>query len=90
MSIGGKHLWRSTYVVHLRNCLDVTDNLPAGSRVKTTCGFIKEEDPGTSDELAGNTESPLLATTDSFVQGSSYYRICLVAQAKRVKQTLDT
>lgn len=79
-----------TYVVLLRNALDERYYLPAGGGIKTTSRFIQEQQLRACDQLAGNTNSPLLTPTDPLPNRSPNERIALVTESECIEQAIYT
>lgn len=81
---------RKTYIIPLCNLFDICNNLIARSRVKATCGLVEEEDFGRSDQLAGNTDPSLLASTNALADWRAYEGVLLPSQAEGVDERVDS
>ena len=72
----------STHPVLLYDFLEILDDFEAGGRIQAARRLIQEEDLGCCDELACDTQSPLLTSTDTLPYGSANEGIGLVPQSE--------
>ena len=80
----------NTNVIPLGYFLYKGDNLETSCRVKTACGLIQEKNLGSSNELACNTDSTFLSTTDTLPDRSTDDAVGLLSQAKGFYKSVDS
>lgn len=68
----------AAYLVRPSNFLNERNYFVAGRRIETTGRLVKKHNLWFSDKLAGNTNSTLLATTDSLTNGCTNNGVRLV------------
>jgi hypothetical protein len=68
----------STYFVLFRNVPHETHDLEARRRIQPTSWFIQEQDLRTGHQLAGNTDSPLLAARNTLANRCADQRVGLI------------
>lgn len=66
------------HVVLLRNFLQIGHHLVTCHRVQSTGGFVQEQDLWARDELARNTYSADLATTESLADWGAKDGVCVI------------
>ena len=81
---------RRKYLVLLGILLQQRNDFEASHRVKTTGGFVKEENFGGGDQLTGNTDTSLLASRNALAKGCADQSISLLLETEAVDQGLDS